>query len=105
MQFKLKDILKRRKTSQRELADKLNLSTSLVNQYVKGKCYPSYEILCKIADYLHTTTDELLGRPTSLINLSVLNDNQREIIERIQVASNKELECTLSLLKIRDDSL
>lgn len=105
MEFKLEDVLKRQKISQKKIADELNLSTSLINQYVKEKCYPSYEILCKIADYLHITTDELLGRPTSLINLAILNNTQREIIERVQNMPDKEQEYTLLFLKMRDNSL
>lgn len=105
MEFQLNNLLKKNKISQTELAKYLNIAPSLVNRYALSRMEANYETLCKIADYLHITTDELLGRPTSLINLAVLNDTQRTIIERVQVASNKELEYMLLLLKMQGGNL
>ena len=94
MEFRLQDFLFKRGCTQKKLADDLNLSTSLVNQYVKNKCYPDYTMLCKIADYLNVTIDELLGRPTSLINKLLLSERERSIIEKILAMDVKQQELT-----------
>lgn len=83
MEFKLQNYLEQRKITQKKLADDLSLSTSLVNQYVKQKCYPDYTMLCKIADYLGVTTDELLGRESEIVNLNWLDDTRKTLIKEI----------------------
>ena len=89
MEFRLQDFLIQKNLTQKKLAEYLNLSTSLVNKYAKQKCYPDYIMLCKIADYLNITTDELLGRPTNLLNKMLLTDRERNIIEKV-LAMNEE---------------
>lgn len=94
MEFRLQDFLIQKNLTQKKLAEDLNLSTSLVNQYAKQKCYPDYNMLCKIADYLKVTIDELLGRPTNLINKMLLTDLERNIIEKVLAMDIKQQELT-----------
>lgn len=103
--IKLKEFRLKNKKSSEEMANLLQISIQAYYKYESGKSEPTIDGLLKMAAYLHITTDELLGRPTSLINLAILNNTQREIIERVQNMPDKEQEYTLLFLKMRDNSL
>lgn len=94
MEFRLQDFLMKKGCTQKKLADDLKLSTSLVNQYVKNKCYPDYTMLCKIADYLNVTTDELLGRNNDILNLKFLSETEAYLIKKILKMNQLELDKT-----------
>lgn len=47
--------------NQKELADRVGISPSAINQYEKGDKIPSTETLVKLAQELGITTDYLLG--------------------------------------------
>lgn len=103
--MRLKEFRLKNKKSSEEMANLLQISIQAYYKYESGKSEPTIDGLLKMADYLHITTDELLGRPTSLINVAILNNTQREIIERVQNMPDKEQEYTLLFLKMRDNSL
>ena len=48
--------------SQQELAKMLNCSSINISRYETGKIKPPIDVLCKLADALETTTDNILGR-------------------------------------------
>ena len=48
--------------TQRELANKLNLSHSTIGLYEQNRRDPEYNILCKLADLFDIDLDFLLGR-------------------------------------------
>lgn len=48
--------------TQRDLANKLGITSGAVGMYESGKRFPDNSILNKIADYFHVSTDYLLGR-------------------------------------------
>lgn len=50
--------------TQKECADCLSITVRAWQGYEQGIREPKYEILCKIADLFHVTTDYLLGRET-----------------------------------------
>ena len=53
--------------SQKELAQKINVSTSALSQYETGSRTPCNAILCELADIFTTTVDELLGRSVEIL--------------------------------------
>lgn len=57
----LKELRRRTGITQKELADKLGLSKAAVSYYEQSLRSPSPEILIKIAEVFHVTTDHLLG--------------------------------------------
>ena len=59
---KLKELREIRKMSQAELADILNVAQQTVASWERGKSSPNYELLQRIADYFHVSTDYILGR-------------------------------------------
>lgn len=48
--------------TQEDFANRINVAKSTVSAYENGSRLPSYDVLVKIADLFHVTTDNLLGR-------------------------------------------
>ena len=84
---RLKELRTKYKLTQRDVADRLNVSSSVVAGYEQGNRCPSTEILCRLADIYHCTTDYLLGRDNNknkmLIDTSQLNHEQIEAISHL----------------------
>ena len=51
--------------TQFELAEQIGVNRQSISQYETVVCMPNTDILVKIADYFHVSTDWLLGRDTS----------------------------------------
>ena len=82
--IKLKD---RRKTygySQREVANRLRISTSVISAYENGERTPSAEILLALSYLYKCSTDYLLGKdqtpPETVLDTSGLTSNQIQIL-------------------------
>ncbi len=59
---RLAKLMSLRGLTQKEVAQKANITESAISYYVKGLRTPSGEILARMAETLSTTTDFLLGR-------------------------------------------
>lgn len=59
---KLKDLRKKTKKSQEEVANDLGLTRSNYSHFENGRNQPDNETLVKLANYYNVTTDYLLGR-------------------------------------------
>lgn len=77
---RLKEMRTKLSLSQREIADALDLSPSVVSAYETGERTPSVEILLRLADLYQCSTDYLLGKveekPAPTVNLTGLTDTQ-----------------------------
>ncbi len=60
--FRLRDLREDAELSQTELADALGIAQTTYSGYERGFREPSLEMLCRMADFFHTSTDYLLGR-------------------------------------------
>ena len=74
----LKRIRQKRNITQSKLATDLNIKQESISAYEQGKSYPNIETLIKIADYLNTSIDYLLGRiendtPIKDLNIKEMN--------------------------------
>ena len=58
----ISSLLKERKITPGELADHLKVTRQTVSNYCLGQTTPSFQLLCKIADFFNVSTDYLLGR-------------------------------------------
>lgn len=92
-----------RNITQEEFASRINVAKSTVSSYENGSRLPSYDILIKIADLFHVTTDNLLGRSSEyVIDVSGLTAKQRNTIQdvvttykaynRFQKATNQDID-------------
>lgn len=67
--------------SQRELADKLNISHSAIGMYESGKRFPTQEIEEALADLFNVSLDNLRGidsESKNKIDISELNEENRK---------------------------
>ena len=62
MDFRLKELRRKRKISQLKLALDLNMNQNTISRYENLEREADYETLIKIADYFNVSIDYLLGR-------------------------------------------
>ena len=62
MDFRLRELRKKRKISQLKLALDLNMNQNTISRYETMEREADYETLIKLADYFGVTIDYLLGR-------------------------------------------
>ncbi len=62
MEFRLKELRKKKKISQLKLALDLNMNQNTISRYETMEREADYETLIKLADYFDVTLDYLLGR-------------------------------------------
>lgn len=91
---KLKELRQRLELSQREVADRLGVSPSIISGYETGERTPSIDSLLSISYLYNCSVDYLLGKtnekPKLYIDTSKLNDNQvKAIISLIESFSNE----------------
>ena len=70
--MRLKELREIRKMSQAELADILDVAQQTVASWERGKSSPNYELLQRIADYFHVSTDYILGREEKRLPFAAL---------------------------------
>ena len=76
--------------TQEELAKELNMPRAKYARYELQTSEPNIETLKKLAEYFHTTIDNLVGHETPyLIDKSQFSDTQLEIIEKIKKLSEE----------------
>ena len=62
MEFRLKELRKKKKISQLKLAIDLSMNQNTISRYETMEREADYETLIKLADYFDVTIDYLLGR-------------------------------------------
>ena len=69
--------------SQKTVADRLGISTSIISGYEVGARTPSVEMLFKLLGLYHCSTDYLLGKaaPTDTLDVSGLSQEQIRLLE------------------------
>lgn len=81
---KLKSLRIEKKLTQRQIAERIGLAISAVSSYESGTRYPSYDVLIKLAQIFHVSTDYLLGMTDRRnIDVSGLDDNEIELISQL----------------------
>jgi len=81
---KLKDLRKSHGLNQKQVAEKLGITSATVSAYELGKKYPSLDILIKICTIFDVSSDFLLGLSDSMKLLkSDLTDNQMKILRQL----------------------
>ncbi len=62
MEFRLKELRKKKKISQLKLALDLNLNQNTISRYENLEREADYDTLIKLANYFNVSIDYLLGR-------------------------------------------
>lgn len=92
--MKLKEFRQKLGYSQHQVSLDLDIPEQTLYGWENQSRQPSIENLIKLADYYHISLDELVGRPTSLINKMLLTDKERSIIEKVLAMDLKQQELT-----------
>ena len=81
---KLRELRSKYGLTQKQVADRIGVSPSIVSGYETGERTPSTEVLLSLSRMYHTSTDYLLGRKTSaqktILDLDGLTDKQKAAI-------------------------
>lgn len=85
MKNRLKEIRKERNLTQKEFAEKLNISQQAISQYENGDREPKLETWQKLADFFNVPVDYLLGisKDSSTLTIDDLNPEEQDAYERI----------------------
>ena len=79
--IKLKELRKQSGMTQKDLAERLGVSKSVISFYELQERCPSPETLMRIAAVFHVTTDYLLGiEKKKSIDISGIDDNDLKVI-------------------------
>ena len=80
----LKNLRLKHKMTQKELADKIGVTKSVVSYYELQERSPSPEVLIKLSRIFHVTTDYLLGiEHTHTIDVSNLSLDELALVEQL----------------------
>lgn len=73
------------KLSQKDVANAIHVSPSIISNYESGERTPSVEILMALANLYHCSTDYLLGfeqtTADATLNVSMLTTEQRVLLQ------------------------
>lgn len=81
---RLQTLRKEKHLSQKEVANALDISVSILSNYESKERTPSLENLVALANFYRCSTDYLLGfeKPTnSILDVSMLRDNQVQLLQ------------------------
>ena len=78
--MKLKECREWKGLSQKKLGEMIGVSGEAIGKYERGVCFPNAENLIKLADILEVSVDTLLGHYANIVDLNVLNENQKILI-------------------------
>ena len=84
MREKLKELRKKNNLFQQDVAEALHMSRSTYSNYEKGNAEPDIATIKALADFFHTTTDNLLEHNVPyLLDKSTLTPKQKQLVERV----------------------
>ncbi len=89
---KLRELRRLNNMTQQVLADKLNVTKSVVSYYELSERYPSPDVLVKLSDIFHVSTDYLLGiEKNKTVDVSGLKEEEiRSVIIMVEALKNKK---------------
>ena len=81
---RLKHLREQKGLLQTQLAERLSVTRALISSYELSLRYPSIDMLIKIAQSFHVSTDYLLGvDKKQTLDVSDLSENQIQILSNI----------------------
>lgn len=83
---RLKELRIKRGFTQEDLEAKLGVQRNNFSHYERGTSNPPLDVLVKIADLFHVSTDYLLGREKECINPNQMDDVKQILDELIELS-------------------
>ena len=82
--YNLKELRKKHKMTQKELADKVGVTKSVISYYELQERSPSPDVLIALSRIFHVTTDYLLGiEHKHILDVSDLSPDELSLIEHM----------------------
>lgn len=84
---KLQELRAKYGYSQKQVADKLGISPSIISGYETGERTPSTDVLLSLSSIYHCSTDYLLGKdlqePSMILDISGLTEKQIQAVQNL----------------------
>lgn len=90
MSNNIKNVLKEKHITQRNIAKKIGITESAISHYIKGDRSPSGEVLVLLAKELHTTANHLLDEK-DILEYAALKRILTENKNQLSAKEKKEL--------------
>lgn len=84
-------LLNKNGMSQKELAERVNVSMSVISRYISGQREPKANVLANIATVLKTTSDYLLGIENNDFNQPYIKRMLARNADKMTMEEKKEL--------------
>ncbi len=98
----LKDLRLEKNITQKELADKLNISSAMISNYENRINIPrDFKILIDIANYFQISVDKLIGNEKIKKIENELTSEETEIIETFRELPRKEKEDIIDFIDFK----
>lgn len=98
----LKDLRLEKNITQKELADKLNISSAMISNYENRINIPrDFKILIDIANYFQISVDKLIGNEKIKKIENELTSEETEIIETFRELPRKEKEDIIEFIDFK----
>jgi len=82
--MRLKELRTQSGLTQKQLGERINVTKSVISYYELQERYPSPEILIKLANVFHVSTDYLLGlEKKQSIDISDLTDDEVMLLQNL----------------------
>lgn len=95
----IKELRKKKRMTQRDLAKAMKVSQQTVGAWETGRAIPGADTLSELADYFNVTTDYLLGKPDKKEKKSVeLSDDDVIMTYQGKELSNEDKEIIRRLM-------
>ena len=105
MEIKIKEIRKQKGFTVDKLSKELNIVRSTLTHYENGNRDIGTAMLCKLADILNVSVDELLGRksPPNIVQFQEnevldLSENKKQLIEMVKELSEDDVMIAMGVL-------
>lgn len=96
----LKNLRKSKNITQRQLAEKINVTHVSISGYESGNRSPDTETLQKIADYFNVSIDSLLGRSSNFINFNLSNPKMSRFYEELRQADDELIDKIITIWNV-----
>lgn len=98
--LRLKDIRKKSKMTQTDIAQILGITREAYGMYESGKRQVSIEVLDKLSEYYGLSIDYLVGRVRADETIESLTNDERQLLIKYQKLDERGKQTILSLAQI-----
>lgn len=102
---RLAELLANKNISQKELANKAEVTESAISHYINGERIPGADVLSRISKALNCSTDYLLGNSSEISVGTQQNDELRYLHRNLGKLNSEDLKKAENLLKAVFDNI